>query len=235
MIKINVAHNMPIVSRYITGIGKQARFAAAVSLTRTAQDVQSEVPAALDRALDRPTEFTKRGTYIVPARKDRLESVIGFRTIQAKYMGLQISGGTVQAKAAGIKLPGNIQLNAYGNIPRGTIARLKAAAKGGALGPLAAKRLNVQGNRRKGAAPIQLFYGRPAGRRWETAPVGIWRRIPPAGRGTKGKLVPVILFEDTPARYRPRFDFASLANRIASTRFGSTFEVELRKALASAR
>lgn len=235
MLKINVTHNLPAVKRYIDSVGKQGRFALAVALTRTAQDVQRAVPPALERSLDNPTEFTKRGTYIKAARKDRLEAEIGFRQVQARYMALQIDGGTYQPKDAGIKLPGNIQLNAFGNIPRGTIARLKAAAKDGSLGPAIAKRLNVNGNRRKGAAPIQLFYGQPTGRGWANAPVGIWRRIPPANPGGKGKLVPVVVFEKKPARYRARFKFKDLAQRSVDAKFAAHFQTEFRKAIASAR
>ena len=124
MLKITVTHNLDAVRRTFGVQAKQVNFAAAVALTRTAQDVQRAIPAALEKALDNPTEFTKRGTYIRSARRDRLESEVGFRPVQARYMALQIEGGTVQPKAAGIKLPGNIQLNAFGNIPRGTIARL---------------------------------------------------------------------------------------------------------------
>lgn len=233
--RINVTHNFDQIGRFINSLGKQARFATAVALTRTAQDVQRAVPAELDRDLDRPTDFTKRGTFVLAARKDRLESVVGFRQIQARYMQYQIEGGTYQPRAGGIKLPGNIQLNAFGNIPRGTIARLKAAAKDGSLGAAVTKRLNIQGNRRKGAAPIQLFYGQPTGRGWEKAPVGIWRRVPPSTPGGKGKLIPVIVFENTPARYRRRFDFIGLAERIVATRFNAHFQNELRKAMASAR
>jgi hypothetical protein len=235
MLNINVTHNFKQVSRAIGAIGKQARFAAAVALTRTAQDLQRQIPAELDKVLDNPTPFTKRGTYLVAAKRDNLRAEVGFRPVQARYMALQIEGGTVQPGAAGIKLPGNIQLNAFGNIPRGTIARLKAAAKSGTLGPAIAKRLNAGGNRRKGAAPIQLFYGQPTGSGWEDAPVGIWRRIPPTTPGGKGKLVPVIVFEDRPARYRQRFNFRALADRTVAARFPAHFQAELRKALATAR
>ena len=161
--------------------------------------------------------------------------MVGFRDIQARYMALQIAGGTRQPGKGGIKLPGNIQLNAFGNIPRGTIAKLKAAAKDGSLGTALAKRINAGGNRRKGAAPVQLFYGRPTGKGWDNAPVGIWRRIPPATPGGKGRLVPVIVFEDTPARYRRRFDLHALAQRTVDTRFAGHFNAEFKKAMASAR
>jgi hypothetical protein len=249
MITIKVETNLSATRAYLSGIQKQARFATAVALTRTAQDLQRAVPAALERSLDNPTEFTKRGTYLLPAKRDKLRAEVGFKRTQAKYMALQIGGGVRSATAAGIKLPGNIQLNAFGNIPRGLIARLKAAAESGKLNSalakrldsfhtvndLAARRLGVYGNRRKRAAAIQLFYGRPVGKGWEKAPVGIWRRIPPAVPGGKGKLVPVIVFEDTPARYRPRFNFARLARETVAARFATNFETALRNALATAR
>lgn len=233
--KISITHNLDAVRRQFGVMAKQVNYAAAVALTRTAQDVQREIPAALDKALDKPTDFTKRGTYIRAARRDRLESEVGFRPLQARYMRHQIEGGTVHPGSGGIKLPGNIQLNAFGNIPRGTIAKLKAAAKDGSLGAGLAKRLNVAGNRRKGAAPIQLFYGQPTGKGWADAPVGIWRRIPAATPGGKGKLVPVIVFEKKPARYRARFDFKALGLQTLNRRFAGHFSTEFKKALSTAR
>ena len=233
--QINITDNLKQVAGSIAFMGKQAKFAAAVAMTRTAKDIQKAMPAALDRSLDRPTDFTKRGTFVTPARRDKLEAVVGFKDRQAKYMQVQIEGGSVQPKARGIKLPGNIQLNAFGNIPRGLVARLKAAAKSGTLGSAVAKRLNVDGNRRKGAAPIQLFYGQPTGKGWEKAPVGIWRRVPPSRPGGKGKLVPVVVFERKTARYRPRFNFAALAKKEVDQRFADHFNTEFKKATATAR
>jgi hypothetical protein len=235
MIHIKVTHNLDAVARAFSAQRKQIAFATAVALTRTAQDLRAAIPAELDRKLDNPTDFTKRGTYLLAARKDKLQAEVGFRQIQARYMALQIAGGARQPGKGGIKLPGNIQLNAFGNIPRGTIAKLKAAAKEGTLGPALAKRINANGNRRKGAAPLQLFYGQPTGRGWENAPVGIWRRIPPATPGGKGKLIPVIVFDDKPARYRPRFDLRALAQRTVDTRFAGHFRTEFQKAMANAR
>lgn len=233
--QINVTDNMPRVKRFLATAQKQGRFALAMALTRTAQDVQSAIPAELERALDSPTEYTKRGTFIVAARKDRLQATVGFKDRQARYMALQIAGGVRRPGTAGIKLPGNIQLNSFGNIPRGTIARLKAAAKSGKLGTVVARRLNVDGNRRKGAAPIQLFYGQPTGKGWENAPVGIWRRVPPSTPGGKGKLVPVVVFEDTPARYSRRFNFHGLAARTVAARFGINFSTAFETAMRTAK
>ncbi|MBK6556302.1 MAG: hypothetical protein IPG16_03455, partial [Comamonadaceae bacterium] len=82
------------------------------------------------------------------------------------------------------------------------------------------RRLGVAAkDRRKGAAPISLFYGKPAGSRWDKAPVGIYRRVP----GKPGKLIPVILFEDTPARYTKRLDLERFAKPIVDREFQAQF------------
>lgn len=192
--------------RYLGEAQKQARYATAVALTRTAQAIKAALPAVLERELDRPTQFTRRGIYVRPARRDYLVAEVGFQPVQARYLRLQIEGGTRTPGARGIKLPGNITLDSFGNIPRGTIDKLKAAARDGSLSTAIRKRIG-EGGRRKGQGALQLFVGKPEGRGWENAPLGIWRRIP----GNPGKLVPVIVFADKPARYRPRFHFREAA------------------------
>lgn len=150
-------------------------------------------------------------------------------------MALQIAGGVYQPKDSGIRLPGNIQLNAFGNIPKGVIAKLRAAAESGSLSHVLEKRLQLHGNRRKGAAPVQLFYGKPTGKGWEGAPMGIWRRIPPATPGALGKLVPVVVFEDTPAVYRSKFSMRDVVQTSADRRFAAHFKAEFSKAITTAR
>lgn len=188
------------------------------------------MPAALERDLDRPTPFTKRGLFVQRATPASLSATVGFMDRQASYLKWQIAGGTRQPSARGIKLPGNIQLNSFGNIPRGLIDKLKTAAQDGTLAKGLAKRLG-ETNRRKGAAPIQLFYGKPVGRGWEKAPMGIWRRIP----GTPGKLVPVVVFEDTPAKYRPRFDFQRHAEAVVRLEWDRQFALAFETAMRTAR
>lgn len=228
--QISIKHNMDDVMRRLSGQQKQVAFAAAVALTRTAGLIKDALPAELDRVFDRPTPFTKRGVYVQRADKVTLTAEVGFMTRQASYLRLQASGGTRQPTARGIRLPGNVELNAFGNIPRGLTDKLKAAAKDGTLGAAVARKLGT-GPRRKGAAPIQLFYGRPAGKVWDKAPVGIWRRVP----GKPGKLVPVIVFEDTPAKYTKRLDLMRIAQPIVDREFGKQFDRALREAMASAR
>lgn len=232
--KISVQTNRAQLMAALRGQQKQVDFAVAMALTKTAKAVQQAIPAALDETFDRPTPFTKRGTYLKAARRDSLVAEVGFRDIQAKYLKLQAEGGSYAPGEAGIRLPGNIQLNTFGNIPRGMIAKLKAAAENGQLSAAIARRLNVQGNRRKGAAPLQLFFGVPRGRGWEDAPLGIWRRVPGAA-GQPGKLIPVIVFEDTPAKFKRRLDMDAIARPVVAREFAKNLNEAVRRALATAR
>jgi hypothetical protein len=229
MIKVEI-QGLDKTLAHLAGMQKQVKFAAAVALTRTAGKVREAMPAVMDRELDRPTSFTKRGMFVKPARRDDLQAVVGFMDRQAGYLKYQIAGGTRTPTSRGIKLPGNITLNSFGNIPKGLIDRLKQSAQDGSLGRGIAKKLGV-GNRRKGAAPIQLFYGKPTGRGWEKAPMGIWRRVP----GNPGKLVPVIVFEDTPARYKPRFHFEREALRVVRREWDKQFAAAFDQAMRTAR
>ena len=232
--KISLSSNINQVLEGMKVAQKQVVYATAVALTKTAVKVRAAIPAGLEQQLDKPTSFTKTGTYLKRADRSNLVAEVGFREVQSKYLKLQAEGGTKTPSAVGIRLPGNIQLNAFGNIPRGLVAKLKAAAQNGTLAPAIVKRLGVTGNRRKGAAPIQLFYGIPQGKRWANAPMGIWRRVPGIN-GSPGKLIPVIVFEDTPAKYTKRLDLMAIAQPVVATEFTREFEAALTQALATAR
>jgi hypothetical protein len=228
MLKVEI-QGTPL-NQLLNGVEKQVRYAASVALTRTAKAAKDAMPAALERSLDRPTEFTKRGLYVKAANPSNLTAEVGFMNRQASYMGLQIDGGTRTAGARGIKLPGNIVLNTFGNIPKGMIDQLKAAAQSGQLSKAIGRKLGV-GNRRKGAAPIQLFFGKPAGSRWGNAPLGIWRRVP----GKPGKLIPVILFASKPAQYKPRFNFKAEVEKVVQAEWGGQFDAAFAEAMRTAR
>lgn len=229
MIRISVKHDIDQLVAKIGRIGReQIPFATALALTKTAQEVQRAIPAALEKDLDRPTEFTKRGTFIVPARKNTLTAVVGFKDKQAEYMRLQIEGGSRAPKKKALRLPGEVVLNQYGNLPQGTIARLIAAAKAGKYGAVVRKRLGV-GDRRKKAGDLALFYGQPKGH--PGLPVGIWRRMP----GNPGTLVPVIVFPKRVAHYRPRFAFRKMVEAVVAREFPAQFAAAFDHAMRTAR
>jgi hypothetical protein len=61
--------------------------------------------------------------------------------------------------------------------------------------------------------------------------MGIWRRIP----GSPGKLIPIVVFEDSPAKYRPRFRPQEAAREIVARRWADEFSASLADALRTAR
>lgn len=211
----------------LAGRQKQVAFAAAVALTRTAKDVQAEIPAALDRALDRPTQFTKQGTFVTRADRANLAAVVGFKDRQAGYLKFQIAGGVRSPGAGGLKLPTAIQLNEFGNIPRGVIAKLIAVARReGKLAKRTSQRVRVSRN-------VELFYGDPTDSGGRRFPRGIYKDVDLGGG--RRQLVPLIVFPNRPANYKKRFDFLALAERVVRTNWRRNFDQALTDAIRTAR
>ena len=211
----------------LAGRSKQVRFATAVALTKTADDVKVAIPAALDQALDRPTPFTKQGTFVTRADRASLEAVVGFKDKQAAYMKFQIAGGVRSPGAGGLRLPTAIQLNAFGNIPRGVIAKLIAVArKEGNLTKGVSRRIRV-------SRSVELFYGDPKDVGGRKFPRGIYKDVDLGGG--RSQLVPLIVFPNRPASYKKRFDFVALASRVVRSNWRRNFDQALADALRTAR
>lgn len=106
---------------------QQVPFASALALTRIAQNVQAAEVANMDEKLDHPTPFTKKGVAIIPAKKNNLTASVYVRDIQAAYlMPVETGGHQVLGGKRAILAPRGVKLNAYGNLPRGKLATLKA-------------------------------------------------------------------------------------------------------------
>lgn len=108
---------------------KQLPFAAALALTRTAQDTRDAITVNLPKTFDRPTPFTRQGIGITTATKETLTATIFVKDVQAEYLRLEELGGTRKPKGQALVLPGGIKLNQYGNIPNKALAKGKASGK----------------------------------------------------------------------------------------------------------
>lgn len=220
---ISVTHNS---AQVISGLGfyaKQARFAMALALTRTATDIKDAMPAALESDLDRPTQFTKRGFAVDRATPAALRSAVYVRPLQSAYLRYQVLGGPRSPKRTALRLPTTLKLNQYGNMPAGMIKQLiKRADAGKRATGRQAKRFGIS----KG---LDLFYGDPGDGR----PAGIYQRL--VLGPDRHRLVPVVVFPKQPAQYRRRFDFYGHALRVAQQRWPSNVSAALRQALSSAR
>lgn len=216
---LNLSSNVAEVLRFTDRFSSQYRFAVAVALTNTAREVAREMPAETERALDRPTSYTKGGFYATPANKETLTAVVGVKDKQAEYLKWQVDGGVRAPKRKALRLPGSgVDLNAYGNLPAGLIRQLISRAKAG-------KRTTKAQARRFGVSQEHsLFYGDPDGKR----PAGIYKR-------ENNRLVPVVLFPQTTAKYEKRFDFHGAARRVALRTFEGALRSSWARALATAR
>jgi hypothetical protein len=211
----------------IGGMQKQIAFATAVALTETAKKVKDEMPSIMERQLERPTPFTKSGLFVKAARKTNLEAVVGIKDIQAKYLQLNIEGGTRRPGKQGLKLPSAINLNEFGNIPRGVIRQLMSVAKKeSGLSKRTSRRIKISNK-------IELFYGDPRDVGAKDYPPGIYKRVD-QGNG-RNQLIPLVVFPVVNARYKPRFRFYDEANKIIRKTFDYQFAMAYKRAMDTAR
>lgn len=226
--RIEVSTKGPAETRArLAGYGKQIAYAASRALNATGKAVADAMPAEMQRALDRPTPFTQRGVRVLRyANKARLETVVGFMDAQAKYMSLQIAGGIRQPGRGGLRLPAAINRNEFGNIPRGLIAQLVAVAnKERKLSKVKSRRIAVSNK-------VELFYGDPVDQGGIKFPRGIYKRVE---IGARHQLIPLIVFPVIAAKYKKRFDFPAIAERIVRKEWPSRFDAALDEALRSAK
>ncbi|MBZ0105427.1 MAG: hypothetical protein K8H84_07320 [Sulfuricella denitrificans] len=212
----------------ISGMAKQVNYATAVALTSVAKKAQAAMPAAMERELDRPTPFTKGSIFVSPARKENLAAIVGFKDRAATYMAKQIAGGTVNPGKAGLRLPASVQLNQYGNIPKGLIGQLIAVAKKEGKGLTKRKSRLI-----KVSNKVELFYGDPADVGGHNFPPGIYKRLD-LGNGRR-QLIPIIIFPRVAAHYKPRFHFGAEVEKIVRREWDSEFNRALEYALRTAR
>lgn len=214
----------------VRNLDKQARFAAARTLNEVARQVQTEaLPQGLQRSLDRPTPFTTspRGTFVQPATRDRLVASVVFKERQASYLRYQVFGGERRPNRRALRLPTDIKLDQYGNLPKGIIRQLVAVArKESKLERRRARRIKISNK-------LELFYGDPRDVGGHDLPPGIYKIVPRTGGGTA--LVPLIVFPETTATYRKRVDLEEIARPVVASAFAPAFARALRDAIASAR
>jgi len=104
-------------------------YATARALTASARQAAAAERQAIAQDFANPTPFTFGSVAVVPAVKSNPVAVVGIRPIAAKYLAPYEFGGKRYlnpSRAGGTLLnPKDIALNAYGNLPRRTVARLR--------------------------------------------------------------------------------------------------------------
>ena len=128
--QMSLQSNLRDVERDLSDAARrQLPFATSLALNATAEEIQKNETRRLDKALDRPTPFTKKAYALRRSTKRRLEARVFVKTIQARYLEKQEEGGTRQAPRRAIVLPQKARVNKYGNLPRGAVKRQLANPK----------------------------------------------------------------------------------------------------------
>ncbi len=241
MISISVKTN---VREAIAGLSKvqrqQVPFAASVAINKTAGNVQDAIAKQAGQQLNAKPFTTGAGAlYVQRSNKRALTAEVGYKTIQARYMQWQVSGGQRTEKGLERKLsamgllpdgyvttPGAaMRLDAYGNIPRRAIVEL--------LGQLRAQ-VRVYAGRGKRQSLRGLFVVLPGSqdKRVRHLQPGIWLRLDDLNGQTV--LQPLIAYVSR-AEYRKRLDLPRIAQGAVDAHFDAHFAAALSSALADAR
>ena len=230
MIQIKI-EGLADVQALLAAGGRQARFAAAVALTRTGKALESQLKAEVERGFDNPSPWiSKRGTYVKPARRDNLTAEIGFQARQSLYVKEHFRAGRRGQK------PYEKALTGMGALPAGYRAvpgeGLKLDARGipnraqlkelfGSLG----SRMQVAQGRGKRMQLVGYFVV-PVGSR-SRLHAGVWWR---SGRALK----PMLIFVPS-ASYRKLFDLPRIAEGVVNKDFDRLFREAYDQAIRSAK
>ncbi|WP_243612940.1 hypothetical protein [Shimia aestuarii] len=222
---ISFQDNIDEFERSLTDFAaRQLPFAVAQALNDTAEDVDKVWQEEIERQLDRPTPFSKRGTRRIRATKRRQVATVTLKTIQAEYLKIQVRGGVRRPARRAILVPVGQRKNKYGNMPKGAVQRLLAkpdvfvASKGSK-----ATRHLAPG-----------IYKRPRRSAYRTKSVFAKGKV---GNKNVGKLKgPQLLvsFEDK-ARYQKRLVLDKRSASTARDVFPAHFSRRFKAALATAR
>lgn len=128
---ISVKMDIKAATKGLSNLQKrQIPFATSQALNDTAFQARTDAMAGMDKHLEKPTPWTKRGIRVGKSTKAKLVSSVAIEPDRWKYLRFQVSGGTRQYKTDGtIVTPKAINKNKYGNISRGRIKNLIASKR----------------------------------------------------------------------------------------------------------
>lgn len=208
----------------------QMPYATARALNDCARAAAQTVNRAMTEVFDRPTPFTMRAAVAprgLAASKQSLRATVTLRDIQAKYLRPEEEGGarspadnTRRAGKALVLPSKSLELNAFGNIPAGTLAKLRQQAQ-------RAKRRQAAASKRKGAVTAtqdNAIAFLPADAKGNKAKQGgYFRRLP------GHRLARLTIFK-AETSYKPRMGYH---DRVTAT-FTETWPAAIARRLAEA-
>lgn len=124
--KISVKHDIKQMTKRINGFADQIPFATSRALNNTAFEARGGTIERLKTDIDRPTPYTLKGVKYGKSNKRNLTASVFILPERWRYLFYQVHGGTRTPQNRAIAVPAAVRLNEYGNMPKGSIARLLA-------------------------------------------------------------------------------------------------------------
>lgn len=233
--RISVKHDFDRVGASITAdLKRRLPLAAAKALTFTAERVRTAEIAEMRKVFDRPTTFTLNALRLKSATPQNLEAVVwvkdeaGKGTPAINFLGPHIFGGIRRHKrmesalrSAGIltrseyAVPGAaVKLDRFGNVRAGEVVRILSQLRIQRSAGFESRMSRGAGKARAVARAGGQYVVASPGR--GRHPRGIWKRL------KRGGIEPIFIFVRG-VRYRKRFDFFGVANRVARAEFPALF------------
>jgi hypothetical protein len=248
--RMSVKTNYPAIADRISELGRQGAFVAAVSLTRTAKDIQTAIKDEMRTVFDRPTAYALNGTFLKGATKNNLEARVwvkdnpfGKGTPADRFLLPQIYGGARRHKGTERMLQANglmpagwylmpaagAELDGNGNIRRSQIRQILSQLKVQSGSGYESRAQDSDRSRRTIARQGVTYFALPNGNRGLLPGMYLKRRF---GHGTA--IRPVFIFVSK-VEYQARLKFHEVGQATINARFPVHFEAELAKALRTAR
>lgn len=223
---------------------QQVPWALSLTMARMGNIARDQAVASMGEVFDRPTPFTKKGVRVAWISKDPgnmqyrvfLNEWAAKGTAPVKYLFPEVEGGDrnetrfERALRFAGRLPAGMSVvpgsgapkDAYGNVRNGVstsiLSQLRASTD-----PF--QNETERSKKRAGASRARYFVGRPGGGR---LPLGIYQRL---AKGVR----PIFIFVDKRPRYRKRFPFYEVVQKVWDARFDTEFQKAFAEAMRTAR
>lgn len=126
MIEISVKADVAQIERRLDTFARdQLPFATASAITAVAKQVQLAEVENLRSTFRNPSPFTLRSIRMTAARKGNPEATVFVMDKAEQYLEPYEFGGVHQLPGPALFNPKDIDLNAYGQLPRGIMARMR--------------------------------------------------------------------------------------------------------------
>ncbi|MFG6413813.1 hypothetical protein ACG02S_07855 [Roseateles sp. DC23W] len=219
----------------------QVPFATALTLTRTGQDVKTEIDSELPVAFDQPTPYTRAGFRLYPATKTNLRALVTFREDARHFLNAQVAGGDRRMKALEralqalkalppgmLAVPGEgARLDRHGNVDRGQVVQVLSQLRitltsGYSRNMSHNARSQINAQRRAGG---RFFVPKPGSK----LRPGVYQR-----ELTGNNITPVFIFVRA-ASYKVRLPVGDIARSVIEQRLPGNFATAWQQAMATAR